>query len=378
MNGSRHNEAVHLLTQLVSCPSPSGAEAALQELMADWLRDNGLSPQLERTPEGLTNLVVTVSGNRPGPHLLLLGHADTVEPQQGWTRDPFAAQVEEGRLYGVGAMDMKAGLTAALLALRELAAERDWSGTVTFASVADEENASRGAKALLHTRNDFDAALVCEPHFEDVVIGAVGKINVRVTCHGKSAHGSRPRDGVNAVDELARLLALLADVPFSRHELLGEATRCVLNFQGGPAEYQIQVPDRATCLINWHLTPAETPASAVALIESLVSELDSEATFDIEVLEPAYPSYLTQEDDPFVRRFSTLYKRQFGRSPVLSYGRGVSDANLVAAAGIPVLMFGPGGANMHGADEWSDTSQIPAAAELYVNLVRDAQPPRSE
>lgn len=378
MSESLHSEAVSLLTQLVNCRSPSGSEAALQELMAQWLTRNGLTPQLERTPEGLTNLVVTISGNRPGPHLLLLGHADTVEPQQGWTRDPFGAQIEDGRLYGVGAMDMKAGLAAAMLTMRDLAALRDWPGTVTFASVADEENASRGAKALLNARSDFDAAVVCEPHFDDVVIGAVGKINLRVTCRGKSAHGSRPREGVNAVDELARLLALLADVPFSRHELVGEASRCVLNFQGGPAEYQIQVPDHATCLINWHLVPGETPDSAAGLVETLVGRLDSKASFSTEVLEPAYPSYLTGEGDPFVRRFSAVFERQLGRSPALSYGQGVSDANLVAAAGIPALMFGPGGANMHGPDEWSDLGQITAAAELYVNLVRDAQQVRSE
>lgn len=378
MNRSPTSEAVELLAQLVRCPSPSGSEEAVQKIIADWLSRNGLSPEVQRTPEGLTNVVCNVKGNSAGPSLLLLGHADTVEPAQGWTYEPFGAQLENERLYGVGAMDMKAGLVAAMLAMRELASSRDWSGTVTFVSVADEENASRGTKAFLSEPRRFDAAIVCEPHFDDVVVGAVGKINLRVTCRGRSAHGSRPHEGVNAIAELARLLTLLNAVPFSRHDTIGEGTRCVLRFEGGPQEYQIQVPDYAYCLINWHLVPGDTPKTAVQLVESLVADLGSVARFSVEVLEPAYPSYLTNLDEPFIRQFREVYERLLGRSPDLSYGQGVSDANYLAEVGIPTIMFGPSGANMHGADEWSDTKQIISASELYVTLVHDGHHQRSE
>lgn len=346
--------------------------------MAGWLEQNGLPLELQRTEEGLTNLVASVSGKAAGPHLLLLGHADTVEPAQGWTRQPFEGELEGDRLYGVGAMDMKGGLVAAMLALRQLARNRDWSGTVTFASVADEENSSRGMKAFMKKARGFDAAIVCEPHFDDVVIGAVGKFNLRLTCRGRSAHGSRPKEGVNAIDELARLLTSLNAVPFSHHELIGEGTRCVLNFTGGPKEYQIQVPDHASCLINWHLVPGETTATAVQLVEELITDLNSQAGFTIEVLEPTYPSYLTNLDDPFIQRFRDTYEQLLNRLPALSYGQGVSDANYLAAAGIPTVMFGPSGANMHAPDEWSDTPQITRAAELYETLVRNGQQQRRQ
>lgn len=371
-------EATELLAALVACPSPSGSEEAVQRLMADWLRRNGVSAEIRYTPEGLANLVAQVPGNGPGPHLLLLGHADTVEPVAGWTREPFGAEVEGDRLYGVGAMDMKAGLVAAMLTMRELAHRSDWAGTVTFASVADEENASRGALAFLRDSPRFDAALVCEPHFDAPTLGAVGKVNLRITCRGVSAHGSRPEEGVNAIDELARLLARLGELPPSEHPLVGRGSRCVLRIEGGLGPYQIRVPDEASCLVNWHLVPGETAQEVVGSVEALAAELRSPAAFEVEPLPPHYPSYLTERDAPFVQQFEAVYETVIGRAPRFAYGRGVSDANYTAELGIPTIMFGPSGANLHAADEWTDTTQIARAAELYLTLVAEGGYEREE
>jgi acetylornithine deacetylase/succinyl-diaminopimelate desuccinylase-like protein len=373
------SEAIDLLRELIACRSPSGHEAEVQAYIATWLDANGVSVELRQTPEGLSNVLARVesqaAGNGEGPHLLLLGHADTVDPVDGWTRDPYEAQLEGTRLYGLGAMDMKGGLVSAMLAMRELAQRTDWHGKVTFASVADEEASSRGALAFLAEKQHFDAAVVCEPHFHDPVIGAVGKVNLRITCTGVSAHGSRPEQGINAIDQLARLLDALASVPASEHPLVGQGSRCTLSIEGGLGPYQIRVPDHATCLINWHLIPGETAADVVKRVQHLASGLGSPASFTVTPEAPVYPSYSVPAEDAFLRVFSDIFRQELQAEPEFSFGRGVSDANYVADLGVPTVMFGPAGQNLHAADEWVHTEQIIPAARSYVALATSGRIP---
>lgn len=365
------DETVVLLRSLVQCPSPSGQEEAVQRLIADWLRLNGVATTLQTTADGLSNVFATARGDRHGeaaPSLLLLGHADTVLPGDGWTRDPYSGVLEGHRLYGRGAVDMKAGLAAAMLAMRELARRSDWCGTVSFASVADEEASSRGAVDLIARGLQFDAAVVCEPHFDDPVVGGVGKINVRITCRGRSTHGSRPEEGVNAIDAMARLLHALQAWPMREHPLIGRGSRCVLRIESGDGPYEIRVPDRCSCLVNWHLVPGESADDVISELRALAESVSPAVDAIFDVLPPAYPSYLTAPDHSFLRHFTETYRREFGHDPAFAYGRGVSDANLLADSGIPTVMFGPSGANLHAADEWVDVRQIGEAARFYVAL----------
>ena len=371
-----NEEAVVLLRSLVACPSRSGQEGAVQRLIVEWLLHNGVTAALQTTADGLSNVFATVSGGRhaeEAPRLLLFGHADTVLPGDGWTHDPYSGTLDGHRLYGRGAVDMKAGLAAAMLAMRDLARRSDWSGTVGFASVADEEASSRGAVDLIARGLQFDAAVVCEPHFDDPVIGGVGKINVRITCRGRSAHGSRPEEGINAIDAMARLLNALQTQPVREHPLIGRGSRCVLRVESGDGPYEIKVPDRCSCLINWHLVPGESADDVVGELRALAEGISPAVDAVFEVMPPAYPSYLTAPDHPFLKHFAKVYHREFGHDPAFAYGRGGSDANLLAASGIPAVMFGPSGANLHAADEWVDVRQIGEAARFYVALATSGQ-----
>ncbi|CAH1669032.1 M20 family metallopeptidase [Chelatococcus asaccharovorans] len=365
-------ELIGLLTDLVSIQSFSGKEGDVQTWIANWFERQGMEAILEEADGGLKNVVVTVEGNGHGPALWIGGHCDTVGIASNWTKAPHAPVIADNRLYGLGAMDMKGGLAAAMLTVRALHSARDrWAGKVIFAALADEEAWSRGANAFVRTERGIDAAIMCEPHFHDVVIGAMGKINIRVDVTGRSAHGSRPEEGVNAVIEAARLLVAIDAMERFRHPEFGAATHCVLNVSSGDGRYEIRVPDQTAFVINWHFMPGETVEGTLEALRELADSLGSAASFLITVGEPRYESFLLDRQNSFIRQFSESYRTVLGKEPDLRFGRGVSDANIfMGRAGIPTLLFGPDGANMHSGDEWVDLDQLHLARTVYLDFAR--------
>lgn len=363
-----------LLAELVRRYSPSGHEHDVQQFIHAWFRQRGIAAELRPAADGLLNVIATVDSGQPGPTLLLCGHTDTALPAAGWDTDPLDPVRDGNRLYGLGAMDMKAGVAAAMLAAAALAAAlAAWHGRVIVAAVADEEAYSRGVKALLA---DFaadgtrvDGAIVCEPAFATPLLGCFGKVLVKADVLGKSAHGSMPHMGVNAITEAARFLAALDRTPLGKHPKLGQSSQCVLDMKGGPDTYVIQVPEHAAFSINRHIVPGETEATVLAQMEELAASLQSPATFQFRVEPPYYPPYLVDDSDPFVSRFAAAYRHVVGSPPAFGYAPFVCDANYIAAdAGIPTVVFGPGGANMHAANEWADLDETARAAAVYAQL----------
>ncbi|MCA0425650.1 MAG: M20/M25/M40 family metallo-hydrolase [Proteobacteria bacterium] len=365
-------ELISLLTDLVATPSFSGEELTVQSRIARWFSAAGINSDLEDADGGLKNLVVTIEGQKNGPVLWIGGHCDTVGVASDWTKEPHRPVIEDNRLYGLGAMDMKGGLAAAMLTVRALHRSRDqWSGKIIFSALADEEAWSRGANAFVRKDRGIDAAIMCEPHFSDVIIGALGKINLKVEVTGRSAHGSRPEEGVNAVIEAARLLVAINGLERFVHHDFGKASHCVLNVTSGDGRYEIRVPDHTAFVVNWHFMPGETVEDAVKTIEALVAGLNSPARFAVSVGEPRYESFLLDKDSAFVSQFCESYRLIIGKEPDLRFGRGVSDANIFAGrSGIPTLLFGPDGANMHAGDEWVDLDQLHLSRAVYLDFAR--------
>lgn len=362
------SEGRHLLESLVTIESRSGHEHEIQAFIASWLAELSIDVQMQATSDGLVNVIGRLPGSRPGKRLMLMGHCDTVAPADGWATDPLAPHAVGSRLVGLGAMDMKAGLAAAMLTMRALAGAQDrFSGELVFASLADEEAQSRGARALIEQGAVADAALVCEPHFDDPLLGAVGKMNLHVAVSGKTAHGSYPDRGVNAVVEAGHFLSALDGLRLIEHSEIGQGSQCVLRIRGGPDDYQVQVPDRCSMLINWHTVPGESAESVTTALRDLVRIIGSDASFEFQAMAPYYPPFITSAQEPFVKLFGTSYREQTGREPQYRYGRGVSDANLVSDAWrIPTIVFGPSGGNMHTANEWADLDQLQQSVAVYL------------
>jgi acetylornithine deacetylase/succinyl-diaminopimelate desuccinylase-like protein len=368
-------EALALTADLVRIRSYPGEEAAVQDFVADWFRSNGFEPEVVLAAPDRPNVSVRIE-NGPGPVFLLNGHVDTVLADPGWAHDPWQGRRDGNRYYGLGACDMKSGVAAAMLATRTLARNRhQWSGTVLFTSVVDEEAYSLGANALIEAGLQADCCVVTEASWERPCLGSFGKYLVRVDVTGRGAHASWPERGINAAVEAARFVARLDEMELPAHPLI-RSSHCVLSSLSGSPQYVITVPDRATVLINRHTIPGETEASVLAEYQELIDAIESPAAFSLSIDPPRYPSWETAKSHPLVLAFTAAYDEEAGREPEFGY-TGYGDPNLFSTvAGIPTVMFGPLGGNFHEANEWVDIPSISATARVLAQLVRQMLPPR--
>ncbi len=367
-------EAATLTAQLVAHRSYPGEEADVQAAVADWFTRQGLPADLVPTVPNRPNVVVRVE-NGPGPTLLLNGHVDTVLAVEGWLTDPWQADRDGDRLYGLGACDMKSGVAAAMLATRALARHRDcWRGTVIFTSVVDEEAYSVGAHALIDSGLRADYCVVTEAAWEWPCLGSVGKMLVRLDVTGKAAHATWPDRGVNAAIEAARFVARLGEIPLRAHPRM-QPSQTVLSFHSGSEQYVITLPERARVLINRHTVPGETTDSVLAQYRALAAGLDSAATFEFTIDPPFYPPWEIDAAHPLVTSFARAYEAESGQAPDYRY-TGFGDPNLFSGeANIPTVMVGPHGAGFHEANEWVDVPSIGATVRVLLRLAHDLLPP---
>jgi succinyl-diaminopimelate desuccinylase len=308
-----------------------------------------LAPQGGGRPR--PSLLATLGGPRPGPTVHLNGHYDVVPVGNDWTRDPFGGELDGGWIFGRGATDMKSGLAAQAIAAEALR-RVDWGGRVVHSAVPDEEtvgveNAGTGFLVEQGRFADADAVIITEPFGPDGVgIGHKGAIWGEITLYGKQAHGSSPRLGVNAIEEMARYLARLdADL---RPQLERRVTelgvtppepRSTLSFDtihGGVATNI--VPDRCTVTFNRRLLPGEALDGARAELLGPLEGLRYEyrETYSTE------PT-LVSEDEPVVQAACRAV-RALGLEPRLLISAGSDDQRFVVhRAGIAnSLVYGPG------------------------------------
>lgn len=212
-------QAVVSLTQdLVRIPSTWDAgrgrsEQPVAELVAQVMRGFGWRPEVTEVVPGRPNVVAVVDGGLPGPTLMFEGHTDVVTegaPEE-WTVDPFGGDIVDGRLYGRGSADMKAGVAAMIHATRAVELAGPFPGRIVVAALVDEEGQMLGAKHFTTTAlaREVDAAIICEPEAEEICAVAKGAVRLLVTCTGKMAHGAMPQHGRNPVPAVAELVAAL-------------------------------------------------------------------------------------------------------------------------------------------------------------------------
>lgn len=366
--------ARELLERMVRIPSVTGNEGELARALAGWCESAGLDVELDEVQPGRPNVLASWRVGR-GPHLVLTGHLDTVPVGEGWTLDPFAATVQEGRLYGRGACDMKGGLAAMLAAVLSLrAGGMQPAGDVTLAAVVGEEEDSAGTRHLVEHGLDADGAVLSEPTGLNLVSGNRGLLNYRLVIRGESAHASEPALGRNAIVTAARLVleleALGARLARREHPRFGAPSLTVGTIHGGTRPYV--VPDRCVIEVDRRFNPDETREGARAEIEAAVGRAEAEgAGLAVEIAEgPDYLAFEVPEDHELVLRLTAAVRRA-GVPVRLASWRAASDAGfLVHRLGIPCLLFGPGSVeDAHRPDEWVDLGQLAAAQRVFEDLI---------
>jgi acetylornithine deacetylase/succinyl-diaminopimelate desuccinylase family protein len=368
-------EAVRLTAELIRRPSVTGAEKSVVELLANFLADHGLPVELDDAAPDRPNLTC-LWGAEEGPTLLLTGHSDTVPIGNGWSRDPFGGQIDDGRLYGRGSCDMKAGLAGMAIAMvalkRRLARPR---GRVLFAACVDEEETGIGTKAAIRSGLKADWAVIGEPTELQVIRAAKGNCYFEVEITGRAAHAGAPERGANAIYGACRAIAAVeahhAELQQRRHPLLGSPSCSVGTIHGGMTTSA--VPDSCRFSVDRRLLPDETGEGALA---ELSRALDRHAhmpdgTTRREHLRMEMPALELPEGHGLIEAVRQAAMDCGGPDlPVGGWGAACDGGYLMRDAGIPTLLLGPGSIvhQAHRPDEFVPIDQLVIAARSYAAL----------
>jgi len=358
------DRTVHYLKDLVAIPSPSGDEAAVSTYLAGALERLGLSVNLQRVGTRY-NVIARTAATQELTELLLTGHTDTIPVMAGWKTDPFTATLDGDCIYGLGAADQKGGIAAQLAALEAMAATGSLNrANILVSFTPDEEALSDGMLAFLDDEPRARLVLLSEPHFDPATIGWPGKALLKATVHGKAAHGGRPSQGINAIEQAALFLCALGAVPVTEHEHLGVHQFVTLSIKGGYERYSLTVPDRCDITISKQLVPGETKETVLALARKAAGAVTA-GHIDFEFNRPYYPPAEQDPDNPEIQRFASLFREVTGRPLNLGFGRGVCDGDYLVDAGLVTISFGPSGGNTHQPNEWVYTAQLATCAEVF-------------
>ena len=240
--------------------NPPGNEAPVAHFLAGVLEGSGFKIRLDEFSPQRPNLIATLPGE--GKPLCLSGHMDCVPLGAApWSMEPFGAKIKDGKLYGRGSADMKGGLGAIAAAALQLAALPDRKAGLVLAFSGDEETGCNGASKMAsqpELLGGAGAILVAEPSDCIPRLGHKGAFWYLARCNGKAAHGSMPKEGVNAIYKAARAIGRLSEYQFKAepHPMLGPATLNVGTVTGGTKVNM--VPDRAEFGIDVRTIPGQT------------------------------------------------------------------------------------------------------------------------
>ncbi len=360
------------LKKLIQIPSSSGNENAIADFIESELVKLGIKCQSFSTCDSRRSILAKIPGLKNGRNLMFAAHIDTVVAVKEWHSDPLMPTIKNNPdlLYGLGSCDMKAG-NAVLLTLASILTHREspFPGDILFAFVPDEEAYSLGIHALEKSNLAVDFCIMTEPHYDTAIIGAPGKLLLKVVAHGKSCHGARPNEGINAIEELCRLIDSLKTYKAPEVDGFNQQQFVTLSMHGGAAEYSLVVPDNAEAIISKQLVPGEDENTIKAFLKNLTANEKYDATFDITVIPPYYNPYkidVTRD----VKLLQSAFTRITGKKLELGIGKSVSDGNVLASEmAIPTVMFGPRGGNMHSADEHVSISSMNNVLQVCLDFM---------
>ena len=330
----------------------AAGERELADFVANWCRKHGLDVELVG-PESRPSVIATARGTGGGRSLLLNAHLDTVGVVG--MQAPHKPRVEAGRLYGRGSYDMKGGLAAIMDAAAGVA-ERGLRGDVVVTAVADEEVGSVGTEAVLeHVR--ADAAIVVEPTELKLAVAHKGFAGFEIETHGVAAHGSRPHLGIDAIAKMGPILVALGELDATLqagapHPLLGPASLHASLIEGGQ-EFS-SYPARCLLTGERRTLPGETAEQVECELHGVAGDADVRLTIAREPFEIA-------ADHPLV----DLVGRCAGETEAtgMSYW---ADSGLLAAAGIPTVLYGPKGEGAHAEVEWVDLDSVARVRDVVL------------
>ncbi|MCD6120472.1 MAG: M20 family metallopeptidase [Spirochaetales bacterium] len=352
--------------------------------IADWIkRELGITPEVEEVVPGRDNIIATVDSGKQGPVLMLEGHTDVVSEGDAdrWQYGPFSAALKDGKIYGRGSCDMKAGLAVNLISVKALLKSKaDFKGKIRLGFVCDEEGMMIGIKDFIKKghADDVTACLVPEPEENQLCITMKGAIRAVVRVTGKMAHGAMPLTGINPNTRLARIILAFEEYEKEEKErcgsdtLVGYPSITFTVVQAPPAGTTAQLnvmPGEAVGYVDIRTTPCQNHDKIRKKLKEILQSLaqgDPDFKAEIEFIEDR-PVVTMEKDEPIVKYSAEAYREITGKEPVYNGVPGATDGTFLRAwKGIPSLVNGPGPRHMpHQYNEYVGIEELYESALIY-------------
>lgn len=360
-----------------------GLEATIVQVPADRLPE--LAPHGEAMPR--YSVLGQAKGTRPGPTLHFSGHYDVVPAGTRWTVDPFGADVRDGKIFGLGSGDQKAGIASMLGAaqvVQRLGASLN--GNLTFSFTPDEETGGQAGVGYLISQGlvKADWAVISEPSMPHLLkIGHRGALWLRLTTHGRTAHGSMAFKGINAFEKMTEVAVALKElekriqVRTTAYPTEFEQEKHPMFMLGGVIKGGVNktnvVPDECTISIDRRVLPEERLEEARAEILATLNELkarDPELDYSVET-EIQVEGTAIAENEQIVVTLADCHQTVFGQRPRIIISPGYNDLRyFVNKAGIPTVTYGPGAlAKAHTADEFVEIQHLSGTTAVFAHLI---------
>jgi len=370
------SEALALAQEIVRLPSVSGDEEAVAAAVEAEMRLLGYDAVRR---DDLGSVVGVVRGAHPGDTVLIDGHMDTVPPGEvaSWTHAPHSGDIEGGRLWGRGAVDVKGSLAAAIVAVGSLDRERLAGVVVVSASVGEEmlEGVALGRVVDVHPA---DSVVICEPTGLRLGIGHKGRTALVLTAHGRPAHSAHPERGDNAVYRMIDAVARVRALPAHRDEILGAGVMELVEMVSEPLPGTSIVPWGCRARFDRRLVRGETAASVLAEVRGALAPLGPRvdvalhraplacytgASFEVEDFRPAWA---LDEGSDTVRQARAALREAGLPDATWLAPYSTNGAASAGERGIPTIIYGAGEiTRAHVADESVEIDALEAAFRGY-------------
>lgn len=383
-----YERAVQLTQDLVQInsvyrPEKGGNEEKAALFVADYLRslDLGIDVHVEEVAPGRPNVIGVINSGKPGKTLLFEGHTDVVTEGDpaAWTYDPFGAEIVDGRMYGRGTNDTKGNLACMMTAVRSLLEDQEtFTGKIILCVPVDEESLMTGIKHFIANgwADEVDGAIICEPEENQICVAQRGALRVRITVHGKMAHGAISWSGINPNWRMAKIINALEKLDqeeqtiHGEHEYLSWPTITPTILQA-PTEGDAQInviPAKCMTTLDIRTIPSQNHQDILRKIDKLFAELqeedaDFQATYEVIADRPATE---TDKQDPVVQAASKAVEQVLEKEAQYNGVPGATDGTFLHMHGVPIITTGAGDREIpHQIDEYVDIAELGETTGLY-------------
>ncbi len=371
------DEKIQMLADIIAIKSVNENEIEVANYLKELFSKYGIESKIVPVTETRVNLIAEIGSG--APVVGISGHMDVVSAgdEAEWASDPFALTERDGKLFGRGTNDMKAGLLNLALTMIEIKENNELQrGTIRFMATTGEEVGAAGSKKLYEEgyMEDVDCLFVAEPSHDTIIYSHKGSLNFRITSNGEAAHSSMPYNGYNAINPLMKYLLELDNAlnqDLRQNEVLGELVMSTTIFNAG--DQVNSVPANAVAEINVRTIPEFDNDEVIALFKETADKYNAEGS-DIKVeVTMSLPSVFTNGQSKMVEWTKELGKKYLGFDIRQEGSPGVTDAsNLLRGKDedFPFMMFGPGETKMaHKVDEYVYKEYYLAFFDLYKELI---------